>query len=163
MSERAFKTANGHTFDGLTPLKPIASVSILRSGESMEYALRQVVRDLRMGKILIQRDESKPNKPPRFFFSKLPSHLDTCTVLLLDPMLATGQSAIHAINLLKQESVTEESIVMCALVSAADGVTALLNAFPSIQLVTSMIDPRLDAHKFIVPGLGDFGDRYFGT
>ena len=84
-------------------------------------------------------------------------------VLLLDPMLATGGSVCKAIEVLKQYKVKEERIVFINLISCPEGIKRLSKEFPKVRIVTGFIDKELNSHAFIMPGLGDFGDRYFGT
>ena len=85
------------------------------------------------------------------------------TVLLLDPMLATGGSAGTAVRVLCERGVKPESIIFVNVVSCEEGLRALAAAYPQVKVVTGAIDPILNEKKYIVPGLGDFGDRYFGT
>lgn len=139
----------------------ICGVSIVRAGESMEAGLRAVCKAIKIGKILIQRDEA--TALPKLFYSKLPPNVASMTVLLLDPMLATGGSAIEAIKVLVGAGVSVERIVFVNLVCCPEGVRAMHAAFPQVKIVSSALDSHLDDRKYIIPGLGDFGDRYFGT
>ncbi|TPX50208.1 hypothetical protein SeLEV6574_g01056 [Synchytrium endobioticum] len=139
----------------------ICGVSIMRAGESMEKALRDCCRAVRIGKILIQRDEATAT--PKLIYHKLPSDISERYVLLLDPMLATGGSAIQAIDVLLKKGVRPERILFINLVAAPEGIEAILKKHPQIEIITAAIDECLDHRKFVVPGLGDFGDRYFGT
>jgi uracil phosphoribosyltransferase len=97
------------------------------------------------------------------FYSKLPKDIASRTVLLLDPMLATGGSAKRAIQELLNAGVPQSSILFVNLIAAPEGIESVLEAFPGLQIVTGAIDGGLDEKKYIVPGLGDFGCRYFGT
>ncbi|EZG78866.1 uracil phosphoribosyltransferase [Gregarina niphandrodes] len=140
----------------------ICGVSIVRAGECMEGALRAVCRGCRIGKILIQRDEE--TLEPNLIYTKLPSDVAERQVLLMDPMLATGGSAIRAIEvLIDQYNVPEDKIVFMNLVAAPEGVHRLCKRFPKVKVVTGVLDDRLNEKGYIVPGCGDFGDRYFGT
>eukprot|EP00823_Brevimastigomonas_motovehiculus_P005037 TRINITY_DN3493_c0_g1_i1.p1 TRINITY_DN3493_c0_g1~~TRINITY_DN3493_c0_g1_i1.p1 ORF type:complete len:265 (-),score=52.51 TRINITY_DN3493_c0_g1_i1:219-1013(-) len=161
--EQAIKTDEGDTKKGSKLASPMISVSILRSGEAMETAVRSVIEDIRMGKILIQRDESKAEKPAILFYSKLPSNLETHEILLLDPMLASGGSANAAIRLLVKSGVREDHITFINLISCPEGVKKVFAAYPRIKIITGAVDPILNQVRYICPGLGDFGDRYFGT
>lgn len=146
--------------------KGIIGVSILRAGESMERVLRETCRGVRTGKILVQRNESTDDKSPdeRFRYSKFPSDVSDRHVLLLDPMLATAGSAICATEILLNEyKVKEENIIFLNLITCPEGINRYLKTYPKVRLVTAAIDDALDDRKYIVPGLGDFGDRYFGT
>lgn len=97
------------------------------------------------------------------FYSKLPKDISTRTVLLLDPMLATGGSAIRAIQELVLVGVPQPSIIFVNLIASPEGLENVCRAFPDVRIVTGAIDVGLDEQKYIVPGLGDFGCRYFGT
>ena len=85
------------------------------------------------------------------------------TVLLLDPMLATGGSAIAAVKVLLDQGVPQERIVFLNLICCPEGIRAMHNAYPAVRIVSAVLDPHLNEKKYIMPGLGDFGDRYFGT
>jgi uracil phosphoribosyltransferase len=99
----------------------------------------------------------------QLFYSKVPDNITTSTVLLLDPMLASGSSARLCIQVLLQEGVKAENIIFVNLIAAPQGVEVLLKEFPGIKLVTTMLDRELDTNKYILPGIGDYGDLYFGT
>lgn len=161
--EKPVVTPTNYVFNGLELTKPIAGVSVMRAGEAMEMALRSTIRDVKIGKILIQRDESSPNKTAKLFYSKLPENLNRYTVMLLDPMLASGSSASLAIQVLLDTGVKEEDIIFVNLIAAPEGIHNLYAKYPNIQIVTTMIDNCLNEEKYILPGIGDFGDRYFGT
>ncbi len=151
----------GVPFSGAEFEGKICAVSIIRSGEAMEKAVREVCKKIRIGKILIQRDE-KTTKPI-LFYSKLPSDISKRYVLLMDPMLATGGSVCKAIEVLKQKNVKEEKIIFINIISCPEGIKELRRNFPKVKIITGFIDKGLNTKAFIVPGLGDFGDRYFGT
>jgi len=136
-------------------------VSIIRAGESMENALRAVCRDIRIGKILIQRDET--TALPKLFYSKVPEDIADRYVLLLDPMLATGGSVLKAIEVLVDHGVQPERIIFVNLIAAPEGITAIANRYPEVIVVSAEVDQCLNTKKYIIPGIGDFGDRYFGT
>lgn len=160
---RTVVTPTGGRFEGTELARPVVGVSILRSGEVMEAALRSTVPDVSIGKILIQRDEQSAGKEAHLSYSKLPASIKGAHVVLLDPMLATGGSCIAAVRVLLDAGVREEDITFFNLVAAPEGVRAVAAAHPAMRVVTSMVDDALDASKYIVPGLGDFGDRYLGT
>jgi uracil phosphoribosyltransferase len=113
------------------------------------------------GKILIQRDEATAQ--PKLYYSKLPPDVATRNILLCDPMLATGGSAKCALQVLVDAGVPPARIIFINVVSCPEGIELLHAAFPEVTIVTGEIDPILDEHKYIVPGLGDYGDRYYGT
>ena len=98
-----------------------------------------------------------------FFKEWLPEDIDQRYVFILDPMLATGGSAVETIRRLKERGVEESKIIFINLVSAPQGIDAVLTAFPGIRIITAEVDEGLNERAYIIPGLGDFGDIYFGT
>lgn len=155
------QTPVGRTYHGLRLTEQICGVSVVRAGDSMETELRAMMPEIRLGKILIQRD--KVTKLPRLYYSALPSDIARRHVLLLDPMLATGGTALAAIDVLCDHGVPEEHIVFVNLLSSPEGIRVVREARPAVRMVTSSIEERLDENAFMQPGIGDFGDRYFGT
>lgn len=139
----------------------IVGVSIIRAGEAMETALRSCCRNVRLGKILVQREEKTAK--PKYYMAKLPSDIASRHVLLMDPMLATGGSAITAISKLLEAGVKEENIIFVNVVAAPEGIHNLLTKHPSLTFCTASIAEGLNEKKYIRRSLGDFGDRYFGT
>jgi uracil phosphoribosyltransferase len=133
----------------------------MRSGEAMEKAAREVCKKIRLGKILIQRDEETAR--PKVLFSKLPRDIKDRWVLLLDPMLATGGSAREAIKILQDSGVNPAKIIFVNLLSCPEGLEAVFAQAPELKVVTGAVDQGLNERAYIRPGLGDFGDRYFGT
>lgn len=154
-------TPTGEKFHGMKFGSKICGVSIVRAGESMEVGLREVCQSVRIGKILIQRNEE--TSEPSCFYIKLPNDIHTRTVLLLDPMLATGGSACCAIKILLDAGVKGENIIFLNLIAAPEGVHKLAKEYPSVKIITTMVDCCLNEKKYILPGIGDFGDRYFGN
>ena len=139
----------------------ICAVDIIRSGGILLEAVRKVLPDVKTAKILIQRDEE--TALPMFFYSKLPDGIEKLHVVLCDPMLGTGGSALTAIEVLKKAGVKEENILFINVVSCPEGLKALAQEAPGVRIVTCALDSHLNEMKFIVPGVGDFGDRYYGT
>jgi len=139
----------------------ICCVDIVRSGCILLEAVRKVAPDSKTAKILIQRDEE--TALPKLFYSKLPDNITDLNVMLCDPMLATGGSALKAIEVLKDAGVKEENILFVNVLSCPEGLKKLADSAPGVTILTAAIDPQLNEAKFIVPGLGDFGDRYYGT
>ncbi|KAF4582928.1 Uracil phosphoribosyltransferase [Ophiocordyceps camponoti-floridani] len=137
----------------------ICGVSIMRAGEAMEQGLRDCCRSVRIGKILIQRDED--TSQPKLFYDKLPHDIAHRWVLLLDPMFATGGSATMAVQVLKGRGVPEDHILFLNLIASPEGVSNFAKKFPRLKVVTAFIDQGLDEKNYIVPGLGDFGDRFY--
>ncbi len=151
-----------------TPLETIAArrlkhdpllVPILRAGLGMVNGIVKICKEARVGMIGMYRDE-RTLQPVDYYLS-LPAEMGHQQVFLLDPMLATGGSAISAAETLKSKGV--KRINMLAVLSAPEGIEALLNAHPEIQIYTAGLDRELNGKGYILPGLGDAGDRYFGT
>jgi len=154
------------TYNGLQPILPteICAVSIMRSGDALLEAVREVEPACKVGKILIQRNESTKNKQAMLFYSKLPDDIANMHVMLLDPMLATGGSAMLALKVLCQDfGVDSAKVVFCNMICAPEGLKTLGRAYPNLKIVTAVIDEKLNEEKYIVPGLGDFGDRIYNT
>jgi len=139
------------------------AVSIIRAGDSMLEAVRQCAPGITVGKILIQRDEESEEKLPKMYYQKYPPNIGARKVLLCDPMLATGGSAVMAIKSLVEAGVKESNIVFVNVIACPEGVARLAADCPAVKVVTGCIDPGLNENKYIVPGLGDYGDRFFGT
>jgi uracil phosphoribosyltransferase len=151
-----------------TPLGPaegrvlrmdVVVVPVLRAGLGMLDAVLELIPSARVGHIGLQRDEA--TAVASWYYSKLPTPLGDSYVLMIDPMLATGGSAVAALDLLKKAGA--QQITMICIVSAPEGVAAVQASHPDVEIYTPVIDRELNAHKFIVPGLGDFGDRLYGT
>jgi uracil phosphoribosyltransferase len=151
-----------------TPLGPaqgrvvradVVVVPVLRAGLSMLDAVLQLVPSARVGHIGLQRNET--TAVASRYYSKLPADISGSHVLMVDPMLATGGSAVAAIDLVKAAGARH--IALVCIVSAPEGVALLQARHPDVAIYTPVVDRELNAHKFIVPGLGDFGDRLYGT
>ncbi|CAE6971220.1 uprt [Symbiodinium sp. CCMP2592] len=151
------------TYQGVTSPDPhtICAVDIVRSGGILLEAVRRVLPELKTAKILIQRNEE--TALPMLYYSKLPPNISKLQIILCDPMLATGGSALMAIEVLKKAGVKEENILFINVVSCPEGLKALAEKAPLVRILTCGLDTHLNQAKFIVPGLGDFGDRYYGT
>jgi len=157
--EHTVTTPVGRPYDGLLFQGKICGVSIMRAGEAMEQGLRDCCRSVRIGKILIQRDEETAQ--PKLFYDKLPEDIADRWVLLLDPMFATGGSAIMAVEVLMSRGVPEERILFLNLIASPEGIKNFATKFPKLRVVTAFVDQGLDEKNYIIPGLGDFGDRYY--
>lgn len=131
----------------------------MRAGESMEQGLRDCCRSVRIGKILIQRDEE--TSMPKLFYDKLPEDISDRYVFLLDPMLATGGSAMMAVEVLIARGVPQDRIVFLNLIASPEGIAKFTETYPLVKIITGVVDDGLDSHNYISPGLGDFGDRYY--
>jgi uracil phosphoribosyltransferase len=145
--------------DGRVVLTDVVVVPVLRAGLGMLDAVLELLPTARVGHIGLQRDEATAIASR--YYSKLPPDLSNSHVLMIDPMLATGGSAVAAIDLIKAAGAT--AISMICIVSAPEGLSLLERAHPDVAVYTPVVDKELNAHKFIVPGLGDFGDRLYGT
>ena len=137
----------------------VVVVPVLRAGLGMLDAVLELVPDARVGHIGLQRDEA--TAVASRYYSKFPAGLERSYVLMIDPMLATGGSAVEALNLIQEAGATEIRIV--CIVAAPEGVAVVQQHHPNVSIYTPVIDSHLDAQKYIVPGLGDFGDRLYGT
>ena len=139
--------------------RKMAFVPILRAGIGMVDAILTLVPAAKVGHIGIYRDPDT-HKPVEYY-CKLPSDIADREVIVLDPMLATGGSAVDAISLLKRKGV--KTIKFMCIIAAPEGLAAMEAAHPDVQIYCGALDDHLNEHKYIVPGLGDAGDRIFGT
>jgi uracil phosphoribosyltransferase len=151
-----------------TPLGPatgsrlaadVVVVPVLRAGLGMLDAVLALVPHARVGHIGLQRDETTALASQ--YYAKLPANLDGSYVVMIDPMLATGGSAVAALDLLRGAGA--RSIRIICIVAAPEGISAVERHHPDVLIYTPVIDRELNAQKYIVPGLGDFGDRLYGT
>ena len=138
-------------------------MTILRAGNSFLTELMSMVKNIKLGQLLLQRNEESQEKEPIFFYSKLPSDIHSSKVLLCDPMVASGGSMNAAIRILLQHGVPLCNITLIAVVACPEGISNIYRLYPGIKLICAVVDPVLNSNKYICPGLGDFGDRYFGT
>lgn len=139
--------------------KPIVLVPILRAGLGMLDGILRVAPDAAVGHIGLYRDAETLR--PVSYYDRLPVNVGAGEVLLLDPMLATGHSACEAASILKAQGAI--SVRLLCIVACPAGVEQFRREHPDIPIITAAIDPMLSDHGYIVPGLGDAGDRYFGT
>ncbi len=139
--------------------KKLALVAILRAGLIMADGILGLVPSARIGHVGLYRDEQ--SLQPVQYFVKLPSDIAEREVFVLDPMLATGGSAVAALELLKGHGVSHPRL-LCIL-GAPEGVAAVQAAHPEVEIILAALDERLDERGYIVPGLGDAGDRIYGT
>ena len=151
-----------------TPLGPAAGrrvagdvvvVPVLRAGLGMLDAVLELIPTARVGHIGLQRDELTAVASK--YYSKLPGSLGGAFVLMIDPMLATGGSAVAALDMLREAGARD--VRMICIVSAPEGIALVEQHHPDVQIYTPVVDQGLNAQKFILPGLGDFGDRLYGT
>jgi uracil phosphoribosyltransferase len=139
--------------------KKLAFVPILRAGIGMVDGVLQLVPAAKVGHIGLYRDPS--SLKPVNYYCKLPGDIEEREVIVLDPMLATGGSAVAAINLIKSKGV--RNIKFMCIIAAPEGIKALTEAHPDVTVYCAAKDEHLNEHGYIVPGLGDAGDRIFGT
>ncbi|KAI1711234.1 uracil phosphoribosyltransferase domain-containing protein [Ditylenchus destructor] len=151
----------GQKYRGCKKCSNICGVSIMRAGDTLAKSLRSVIRDCKMGKILIQTNEE--SMEPELHYLRLPKDISKYKVLLMDATVATGAAAMMAIRILLDHDVKEENIILLSLLMAETGVHRLAYAFPKLTLVTTAVDPHISEQYYVIPGLGNFGDRYFGS
>ncbi len=144
--------------EGVTLAAPLVAVPILRAGLGMLEAVTELLPEVAVGYIGLERDHA--TFQPNAYYTKLPA-LEGAHVLLLDPMLATGGSAAAACARLLARHPAR--VTLLSVVAAPEGVERLATEHPSVDVVTAAVDQRLNDRAYIVPGLGDFGDRLFGT
>ncbi len=149
------ESANAPVISG----KTIAVVPILRAGLGMVKGILTLVPTAKVGHLGLYRDPE--THLPHEYYCKLPENVEERTVLVLDPMLATGGSACAAVELLKARGV--KKIKFMSIIAAPEGLSALITKHPDIEVYVGHLDERLNEDKYIVPGLGDAGDRIFGT
>ena len=139
--------------------KEIVLVPILRAGLGMVNGIRNLVPTAKVGHVGLYRDEE--TLQPHEYYAKFPSNLPDAVVFVLDPMLATGGSASAAITIVKQRGA--KMVKLICLVGAPEGVQRIVEDHPDVDIYLAALDEKLDEHGYIVPGLGDAGDRIFGT
>jgi len=158
-TERAVVETPIERAEGRRVARDVVVVPVLRAGLGMLDAVLELLPSARVGHIGLQRDESTAVASQ--YYAKLPSNLPSSYVVLVDPMLATGGSAVAALDVLKRAGATNIRIV--CIVAAPEGVALVERSHPDVDIYTPVIDKGLNSHKYIVPGLGDFGDRLYGT
>ncbi|MBN2907091.1 MAG: uracil phosphoribosyltransferase [Rhodobacteraceae bacterium] len=139
--------------------KKLALISILRAGNGLLDGVLELIPSARVGFVGLYRDE-ETLQPVQYYF-KVPQELEDRLVIVVDPMLATGNSSAAAVDLLKQAGAN--NIRFMCLLAAPEGVARMAEAHPDVPIVTASVDECLNEHGYIVPGLGDAGDRMFGT
>ena len=145
-------------FTGLVLARPLVIVPILRAGLGMLQPFHDIFPDVSVGYVGLERDHT--TAVARSYYCKLPPLADT-RVIVVDPMLATGGSAVQAVDVVKAAGGRE--IVFVCIVASPEGVATLQKAHPDVAIHTGALDRALNAKKYILPGLGDFGDRLYGT
>ncbi|CAK6981587.1 uridine-cytidine kinase-like 1, partial [Scomber scombrus] len=156
------ETPQGGTYEGKRLSgQRITGVSILRAGETMEQALMAVCKDIRLGKILIQTNHDTGE--PELHYLRLPKDISEDYVILMDSTVSTGAAALMAVRVLLDHDVAEDKIFLLSLLMAEMGVHSVAYAFPKVRIITTAVDKEVNDQFHIIPGIGNFGDRYFGT
>ena len=167
--ERTVTTPTGRPYVGVDFARRLCAVSMIRSGEAMEAALRACCKGVKIGKVLVQRDrcdgdvaaaKDAGGDDKGADYVRLPADIEDRHVLLLDPILATGGSACTAIDTILSAGVPESRIIFLTLIAGPEGVRRVCTRHPSITVVASEIDEGVEG-GLLVPGLGDFGNRYY--
>jgi uracil phosphoribosyltransferase len=158
--EKIVTTPTGGQYKGLRPFSKICGINIMRAGDSMLKALRSVVKDVIIGSILIQSDTGKI---PKLFFYRLPKDISEYYVMLLDPLIGSGRTVSMAIRLLLDHGMKEDNIKFITLIANPVGLNRIFKLYPKVTVVCSMVDQELNDKGWIIPGIGNFGDRYYGT
>ena len=153
--ETPIKEMDAPTLDG----KKLALISILRAGNGLLDGVLELVPSARVGFVGLYRDE-ETLQPVQYYY-KVPYELENRMVIAVDPMLATGNSSAAAIELLKKSGA--KNIRFLCLLAAPEGIKRMEEAHPDVPIVTAAVDSHLNSHGYIVPGLGDAGDRMYGT
>lgn len=159
LEDVTIETPMGETVQKTLSGKKVAIIPILRAGIGMVDGILELIPAAKVGHIGLYRDHE--SLEPVEYFVKMPPDIDERQLFVVDPMLATGGSAIMAIDSLKQRG--GSNIKFVCLVAAPEGVKALQDAHPDVDIYTASLDERLNEQGYIVPGLGDAGDRLFGT
>ncbi len=155
----SLRTPLKSTMGASIPDDALAVVPILRAGVGMLDGVLSVIPSAAVGVLGMERDHE--THEPRSYYAKMPANIGNRTVFLIDPMLATGGSAVAAIHFLREQGVKD--IRLLVLVAAPEGVRAVLDEDPDVRIWTCALDEGLNDDAYIVPGLGDAGDRIFGT
>ncbi|MFG6560801.1 MULTISPECIES: uracil phosphoribosyltransferase [unclassified Sulfitobacter] len=153
--ETPMQEMDAPTLDG----KKLALISILRAGNGLMDGVLELIPSARVGFVGLYRDE-ETLQPVQYYF-KVPEAMEDRLVIAVDPMLATGNSSVAAINLLKEAGAT--NIIFLCLLASPEGVATMKAAHPDVRIVTASLDEALNEKGYIIPGLGDAGDRMFGT
>ena len=153
--ETPMQPMDAPTLDG----KKLALISILRAGNGLLDGVLDLIPSARVGFVGLYRD-AETLQPVQYYF-KVPDALDQRLVIAVDPMLATGNSSVAAIDLLKEAGAT--NILFLCLLAAPEGIARMKEAHPDVRIVTASVDEKLNEIGYIIPGLGDAGDRMFGT
>ncbi|GAX74417.1 hypothetical protein CEUSTIGMA_g1865.t1 [Chlamydomonas eustigma] len=158
--EKSVITPAGEPYTGVEFARGICGVSVIRSGEAMENALRECCQGIKIGKILVHRNEKNEND---LIYQKLPNDISQRSVLLLDPVLGTGNTACKVLRVLLEKGVQESKILFLTMIAAPEGVHRVCREHPQVTIITSEIDRGINEDFVVVPGIGEFGDRFFSS
>jgi len=170
LAARVSKEVNEVRTSVMTPFKKTAGkkldenillVPILRSGIAFLPSFLKIFSFAIVSFIGIRRDEKTAF--PHIYYENIVNDCSSFKIIILDPIIATGGSTIAAIKRLLSQNADEGNILVTSIICSKDGIKAILKAFPRVKVTTAVIDSKLDENKFIIPGLGDFGDRFFGN
>jgi len=139
----------------------ITLIPILRSGITMVEPFLDYFTDAKIGVVGLKRDEKTAQA--HLYYNNIPLIDKNTKIIILDPMIATGGTGIETLKILKEKGIQEKDIIFASIICSKDGIQKVQSQFPNITIITAAVDETLNQKKFIVPGLGDFGDRYFGT
>jgi len=143
-------------------LKPsITLIPILRSGMIMLRPFLHYYKDAQIGVVGLKRDEETAKA--HLYYQNIPSINHQDKVIILDPMISTGGTGIETLKILRELGVQDKNVIFASIIASPEGIGAMLSEFPRLKIIQAGIDEKLNKDKFIVPGLGDFGDRYYGT
>ena len=159
MTTRSIETPIQHMDAPVIEGKKLALISILRAGNGLLDGILELIPAARVGFVGMYRDPE--TLLPVQYYCKVPEALDERLTIVVDPMLATGNSSVAAIDLLKEKGAN--NLIFLCLLASPEGVARMKAAHPDVPVITASLDERLDDHGYIVPGLGDAGDRMFGT
>ncbi|MFC1842312.1 uracil phosphoribosyltransferase [Candidatus Dependentiae bacterium] len=146
---------------GLKLKYPVTLVPILRAGMSMLEPFLHYYKDARVGVVGLKRDEK--TAIAHLYYENIPPIAEHETVIILDPMISTGGTGLSTLEILHKRGVKQKNIIFAAIICSTEGLNAIKNEYPDITILQAGIDEELNKNKFIVPGLGDFGDRYYGS
>lgn len=146
---------------GMILAQPIMLVPVVRSGMTMLAPFLDYFPDASIGVVGLKRDEKTAQA--HWYYHNLPPVQKNQLIIILDPMIATGGTALNVLTMLQENGIPQKSIFFTAIIGSLPGITNVKNHFPDVTLIIAAHDADLNSDKFITPGLGDFGDRYFGT
>jgi len=158
--EKVVITPTGTEYNGFEFNVKLCGIDIMRAGDSMLKALRHTIKDVLVGTLLIQ---SNNEKIPKLFHCQLPENINEYHTFLLDPIIGTGRTVEMAIRVLLEHGVLENHIFFVTLIANPIGLNRIHRLFPNVRVICSTIDEELNEKGFLIPGIGNFGDRYYGT